>query len=36
MYSSVKREEGGFIKEFEESPKPLLSLLLMTFLFFRS
>ncbi len=36
MYSSVKRGEGGFIKEIEKSPKPLLSLLLMTFYFFRS
>ncbi len=36
MYSSVKRGEGGFIKEFEKSPKPLHSLLLMTIPFFRS
>ncbi len=36
MYSSVKRGEGGFDHEMEKSPKPLLSLLLMTFPFFRS
>ncbi len=36
MYSSVKRREGGFDHEADESPKPLLSLLLMTFPFFRS
>ncbi len=36
MYSSVKREEGGFDHEMEESSKPLPSLLLMTFRFGRA